>query len=60
MSVDSHLQKDLGLNSYDYYALLEELETKTQVEVDITSVMHAQTVGDIVEAIERAGDSRDV
>ncbi len=56
MSVDSHLRRDLGLSSYDYMALLDELESEMQVQVDIDAVMHAQTIADLIRAIAQTTD----
>ncbi|MCL2466930.1 MAG: acyl carrier protein [Micrococcales bacterium] len=52
VSLDSHLYKDLGLNSYDYMSLLGELESQMRLEIDIADVMHAQTVADVVAALK--------
>ena len=54
MNVGSHLRSDLGLNSYDYMALLDELESQMQVQVDMDAVMNAQTVADIIAALKQA------
>lgn len=51
VGVDSHLRRDLGLSSYDYMALLDELESEMRVEVDIDAIMHAQTIADIIQAV---------
>jgi len=56
VSLDSHLQKDLGLSSYDYMSLLDQLESQMQVQIDISSLMHAQTVADVVAALEQVYD----
>jgi acyl carrier protein len=51
VSLDSHLHRDLGLSSYDYMTLLDEVESEMGVEVDLTSVVDAQTVADVVAAL---------
>lgn len=45
--------EDLGMNSFQFMALLGDLEEEYDVAVDETEVRNLQTVGDACEYIEK-------
>ncbi|MCL2482179.1 MAG: acyl carrier protein [Propionibacteriaceae bacterium] len=56
VTLGSHLYKDLGLTSFDFIQLLDELEDRLGADIDIESLSHAHTVQDVVDALAPLAD----
>ncbi len=55
---NSYLAADLGLSSLDLLNILARFEDEFQIEVDDRSLPDYQTVGDIVEMLNKERDSK--
>jgi acyl carrier protein len=51
VTLDSYLHQDLGLTSFDYMQLFDQLEQEVGDEFDFELMMKANTVRNIVEAL---------
>ena len=54
LTLQSHLERDLSLASMERAELVARLEREMGKPINDTAVMRAETVGDLVEAVERA------
>lgn len=53
INLDSNLMSDLELSSLDLVTLISEFEEKYNVTVNDNDIKNLQTVGDIIEYIEK-------
>lgn len=51
--MDANLQQELGLNSLDVINLIVEFEETFNIVIEETDIRAFQTVGDLVEYLER-------
>ena len=49
---DSNLVDDLGLSSYDFICVLDDLENELGVTVDETEIVNINTVGEAIKYLE--------
>ena len=52
MGSETHLVKDLGLNSYDVITIITDFEDEFDIEIDDRDIRTLQTIGDVVRYIE--------
>lgn len=53
IAMDANLQQDLGLNSLDVINLIVEFEETFNIVIDETDIRTFQTVGDLVDYLQR-------
>lgn len=49
---ESRFMEDLGFNSYDFMAMVGEIEEAFDVEVEERAVVNVKTVGDAIQYIK--------
>ncbi len=53
---DSRFMEDLGFNSYDFMAMIGEIEETFDIEVEEREVVNVKTVGEAVAYIKELQD----
>lgn len=53
ITLETRFGEDLDFSSYDFLAMLGDLEDEFDIEVDMNDMMELNTVGDVLQYVER-------